>query len=393
MVDGDIPTVLLHAHHAFDLATKTSIAGFEQDLGALLALEANDLAVFFEEGWSVDELLESLRPVLQGVQAMPKITRRKVLELGAAAVLSTIAVPSGRHVSAEERVNLQDALGESIAASWKLFHTASNAQVLAVGQAQLHLLQQSHALLHPRNRSLFYSSVYNLIGMAMNLQGRNEDALQAHESAYIAALQMGETRYVVESLLCQVNAYYGLGQHIRAIETIEEALRILGNSSQEGLIRSKAHLLGCWAASAMTMGEYTTASKKLEESAALVHGIGANEEFDYASYLQLAGNCALAIGDHETAIRYYTEALSELPPNWLIRRAFALLPLMVAYACARDLDASLDMADKAACVVDTLNAPIINKQFTSSVKPGLIGAFPKDTRVHQFVVERTAHLL
>src|SRR5262249_6130169 len=142
----------------------------------LLALEATDLATFFEEGWSVDEVLESLRVVLPIIQTMPKITRRTfgrtLLEVGAAAVVSGVPILAGRHISAEDRAELHHALGESIAAGWKLFHTAGNAQVLAVGQAQLLLVQQNHALLYPQIRSVFYSSIHNLIGRALHLQER-----------------------------------------------------------------------------------------------------------------------------------------------------------------------------------------------------------------------------
>jgi len=36
--------------------------------------------------------------------------------------------------------------------------TASNAQTLVIGQAQLALVQQNHALLYPQVRSMLYSS-------------------------------------------------------------------------------------------------------------------------------------------------------------------------------------------------------------------------------------------
>jgi transcriptional regulator with XRE-family HTH domain len=72
----EIAVVLIPTHQPFDLLKNTSDAPSEQQLGPLLALEANELAAFFDAGWSVDELLETLRVVLPGIQAMPKITRR-----------------------------------------------------------------------------------------------------------------------------------------------------------------------------------------------------------------------------------------------------------------------------------------------------------------------------
>jgi len=389
----EVPVVLIHTHQAqaIDLLMNASDVAPEQQLGALLALEANDLVAFFDEGWSVNEVLEVLRvvlPVVQ-VQAMAKITRRTfgrtLLQLGAAAFVSGIPIPSGRHLSEEARIKLHYALGESIAAGWKLFHTASNAQVLAVGHAQLYLVQQNHALLPPRLRAGFYSSVYNLIGKAQHFRGRYQEALDAHMNGHIAAMSTGDTQYMTQSLICQADSYQALGQHGEAIEAIEEALRIIGNPTDEEHIRIKAHLLACWADNAMVMEEYAMAQTKLEESAVFLDQISPNEEFDRTSWLQLAGKCALATRDHERAIRYYTDALAELPPNWLIRQAFTLVPLMVAYACIREKNISLDIAGKATSIISSLNAPIINQQFAASVELGLLGAFPNDDSVRTFV--------
>src|SRR5260370_7866012 len=94
---------------------------------------------------------------------MPNVSRRKLLQIGAAAMLSSVAVPEGNHLSAEERSRLHSALGESIAAGGKLFHTSSMPQVLSVVQAQLYLVHQPHSLLPSPDRSIFFSSVYYLL--------------------------------------------------------------------------------------------------------------------------------------------------------------------------------------------------------------------------------------
>src|SRR5207248_846186 len=87
---------------------------FEQQLGVWLALEACQLGQLLNAGWTPQAILDSLRVVLQGVQGMPRITRRKLLELGTAAMVSSIPILTEKHVTAEERMQLAEALGKSI---------------------------------------------------------------------------------------------------------------------------------------------------------------------------------------------------------------------------------------------------------------------------------------
>src|SRR5947209_7279884 len=80
----------------------------EPQPGAWLALGASDLATLFDQGWSLEEVLTALSPILQGIQAMPKISRRtfghRMRELMVAALVSAIPIPIGEHVSTEERI-------------------------------------------------------------------------------------------------------------------------------------------------------------------------------------------------------------------------------------------------------------------------------------------------
>jgi transcriptional regulator with XRE-family HTH domain len=282
----EAPVVLIPTHQAIDLLRNTSDATPEQKLGALLALEASELATFFDEGWSVEELLATLRVVLPGARIMSKITRRtfgrKLFQLGAAAVLSGIPIPSGRHISAEDLRELHNALGEGIASAWKLFQNASNAQVLTIAQAQLSLVQQAHGLLYPSVRPFLYMGAYSLIGLALHFQARDEEALQAQRSAYIAAMAAGDPWYVAQSLICQADSYHALGQYDTAIQMIEEALRIIGKPTDSALVCAKAHLLTCWADNAMMLEDYTTVQKKLDVSGEYLDQIAPNEEFDRA---------------------------------------------------------------------------------------------------------------
>src|SRR5579872_5452415 len=150
--------------HAIDLLCHAPEATIEHQAGAWLTLGASGLGQLFNEGWTLDDILSSLQMVLQSVQSMPVINRRQLLQMGGAAVMNNIPVPVGERLSEEERVRFTGAMGESIGAAWKLFHTARNAQILAIAQTQLCLLQETSAFLYPGIRPALYSGVYNLIG-------------------------------------------------------------------------------------------------------------------------------------------------------------------------------------------------------------------------------------
>jgi tetratricopeptide (TPR) repeat protein len=360
----------------------------EKDLGAWLVVNACQLMPLTEAGLSLESLLDVYPVILKVVRKMPKMTRRRLMQLATAAfVVGDIPILSEKYVSAEEKTELCGTLGESIAASWKLFHTAGNTQVLMVGQALLCLVEQNHSVLPHRDRALFYSAIYDLIGKSYFFQERYEEALNAHQSAYIAALQAGDPWRITQSLICQADGYQARGQHVEAIQTIEEASRVLGTPCNEEQLRSKAHLLACWADNAMNLGEDTTVQRQLEASAVYLDRLGPNEEFDRAIWLQLAGKYALKSGDYMTALRHYEEAQAELPAHWIVRQVLVLLPMMVAYACKRDRDASLATAKKAAAALHVLNAPGLNKQFAESVRRGLLDSFPKDEYVQAFLTD------
>ena len=368
-----------------DLLDEAPGGSSEQALGAWLAAGAADLSALCAEGWSLEEVLSSLQVVLKGVQAMPNVSRRKLLQLGAAAMLSSVAVPEGKHLSAEERSRLHSALGESIAAGWKLFHTSSMPQVLAVGQAQLYLVQQSHNDLYSSVRPLFYSGIYSLTGAALYFQGQYEESLRAHNSAYIAALEAGDNWSVAQSKSWQAYVLQALDQYAEAIQAIEAALRLLMHRTDEAYIRLRGHLLASWAENAAMVQDKTTVQEKLEASAELADQIGVNEEFDRTRWLQQAGNCALKAKDYTTAINHFELALAQLPPNWVVRHAITLIPLAVAYARRRERDASIAVAGKAMPVIEAMHAPVINRLFVNYINRDLLELFPRDTKVQAFV--------
>ena len=381
-----VPVILLHADQAIDLLRDTSDATPEQKLGTLLALEANELATFFDEGWSIEDLLGTLRVVLQGAQAMPKFSRRtfgrKLLKLGTAAILSGIPIPEGRHISAEDLTKLHSALGESIAAGWNLFSTAGNAQVLAIGQAQLFLLKQNHSLLHPSVLPMFYSATYRLIGAALFFQQHYEEAHHEHNCSYMAALESADGWNMAQSRIWQAYGYQVRGRHAEAIQFIEAALRLTMEPNDETHRRLRSHLLALWAENATMLKEYTTADvqEKLEASLALLDGIAPNEEFDRAHWHQKAGNCALAIKDYPAAIRHFKEAQEELLPHLTMRQAVTLIPLAIAHARIGERDASLTIAKRAVPLISTLKAPLLNRQFVEYIRGDLLRLFPNDAR-------------
>jgi len=72
---------------AISLLLEASERRPEELLGAWLALRASDLALLFQESWSVEDILTALRVVLKGVQVLSNISRRTLFQLGAAAFL------------------------------------------------------------------------------------------------------------------------------------------------------------------------------------------------------------------------------------------------------------------------------------------------------------------
>lgn len=397
----EAPTPLLHKTpspvqytptQAIDLLGTQPNIVTDQYARAWLALGTSHLAQLFDEGWSLENILESLRVVLEGAQGLPAINRRKLLQLSGAALISGIALPTNEHVSEEEKIRLIQTMGESIATSFSLFHTMGNAQVFTVAQTQLYLLQQIHMHLNPRIQSSFYSSVYSLLGLTLHLQEHFEESLRLHTSAHIAARESGDIWRVTQSLTCQVGTHQSAGQHTEAIQLIETALRLIEDQTDEKYLRLQAHLLANWADSAAAIGEHVIVKKKLEQSAELLDRISPKQEFDKASWLQMAGKCALMRGDYIGAIHECEQALIELPHNDIFRQTITFIPLAIAHARNLDRDASLTVAENSLPSLQSLNAPITNKLFVEYIKEDLLAAYPHDSRVRSFVDDVQARL-
>lgn len=368
------------------LAAQPNVVTHEH-AGAWLALGTSHLAQLFDEGWSLENILNSLRVVMQGAQGMSAITRRQLLQLSGAAMVSGIALPTGEHVSEEERIEVTRTLGESIASSFKLFHRTSNAQILATGQAQLALLKQAQFILCPITRAMLFAPVYNLIGLALHFQERYQEALHFHIIAHTTAREAGDIWMMIQSLICQTHEYQALNKFTETEQVIEAALRLLKDQTDEIFIRAKAHLLGCWTDSAMTARAFSTAHEKLAATKVLLDQISPNEEFDHASWLQLAGKLSLMMDDCPKAIHYCNQALQMLPQDAIVRQVITLIPLIIAYARQREMDTSLHVAEKTVPMLVTVNAPMTNKQFREYMQEDLLRAYPNEQRVCNFVAD------
>ncbi len=359
----------------------------------LLSLSGRQLATLTHLGWTQQDIMKALQIVLQGETAMAKINRRQVLQLGAGMLLlGSVNIPAHEYPSAEERAQLSQALGEGIVAGWTLFHTAGTAQVLAVSQSQLTLVQQSHSILYPGALPFLYSGAYRLMGAALYFQRRYEDALQVHEHGYLAAKETHNSWNIAESLSWKAYVYQEQSQYTDAIETIHEALRILDKQSDEASLRLKAHLLACWAENATKLKDKQVAEEKLEASEELLDHIIANEEFDRTKWHQQAGNCAMTNGDYATAAKHFQSALDSLPQHWTLRHAITLVPLASAQARLRERDKSLEAADKAIPVLTTMNATLMHEQFAKYIQYDLIEGFPRDVKVQTFIADARRRL-
>ncbi|MGH2496939.1 MAG: AfsR/SARP family transcriptional regulator [Ktedonobacteraceae bacterium] len=324
---------------------------------------------------------------------MSHLSRRQLLELGIAAFITRLAKLDGKHISAVEREELGHALGESVAAGWKLFHRAGNAEVLAMGQVQLSLIHEAHAFVNSYSLPYLYRGTYDLIGIALHFQERNEEALQAYHNGYIAALATGDSWHIAANLISQADSYHALGQYTTAIQTLEEASRIIEKAHDEASMRLKAHLLSCWADNAMMIQDDRTTQEKLDEAQEYIDPAVPNEEFDRAAWLLIAGKYSLNTRNYTAAKTYLEEALTEIPEQWLLRRAMTAMGLAMAYARLRERDCSLAIAKDLALQIKTLDAQMTNQWFSDYLQQDLLKIFPTDKQVQNFVADTRQQLL
>jgi tetratricopeptide (TPR) repeat protein len=349
-------------------------------LGACFALSASDLGALLERGWAIEALLEVLQVILPVVKAMPAITRRTFLQAGAATIFGGLSLLERGQIPEEEVMQFCQAFQESIVNAWKLFSVGKSKQVLAISQAQFLLLQPFYALLPPQQQALFYSSLYNLMGIASCHEECYDRALDVHTKAYIAALNGGNALEVIRCLLCQANVYQASGQYAEARASLERAFRILTHHDDQYSMPTQAHLFGLWADNAMMMREYDLARQKLDETAKLLDPHCHDQEFDQSSWYELRGKYAYLTGDYTAAAHWYEQALQELPAEWVIRQALVLAPLISTYTILQDRDASLATVEKVAQIASMLNTSLMRKSLAQALE-GILIVFPYEARL------------
>ena len=381
---------LARTHQSLDLFCTPAEGNSEGQLGAWLALGTSDLVPLFEEGWTLEEVFTTIQILQNAVQSVSKVTQRQLFERGAFALVSSIPMPTRKHISVGERTELHRALGECIERGWKLFVSASMPQVLAVGQAQLQLLHQAYAEIYPSVRPLFYSPVYRLIGAALFFQSRYLEALQAHNQAYLTALEAGDAWNMAESLSWQAGVFKACGRYTESIQTTEAALRLLQDSQEAHAITSRARMLAHWAESAALLGERSVMEEKLSASAEHLTQFEGNDEFDAAIWLLYRGTCALYIGDAESAEQSLEHALHELRPDQLHERASATL--LQAQACLKTGELKKSLSIVRACVPLVLAAAssLMDRGLVDLIEQ-LVKALPKDDEANHLLEEIRQH--
>ncbi len=363
-----------------------------QEIGAWLAHAGNDLAILFDVGWTLEDVLDAVRVVLQGVQGVTPHWRRVLFQATGSALMRQAPLSAGVHHPLEERVRLYEALEKSVAQGWQLFHTARPEQVFVVAQAQLAILQQAHTLIAHDLRCGLYAALYDLIGAALLLQGQAVAAQHAFSKAYIAALEGGHIWNMAQSQNWHGVVVNGVGRYAEAIGAIEGALRLLAHKHEEEDLRLKAHLLANWAYNASLLGDQPVMQAKLEASAAFLECLGPHEEFDQARWHQMSGSCLLLFGEYQAAIAHLEQALAQVPSEWLARRLLTLIPLAESYARQRERDASIGIAEQVIALLPKANSRMLNQRFVE-YRQTLTKSFPRDPQVRAFLVEARQRLL
>lgn len=385
----DVPVVLDRAQ---DGSMQEKWVPSAQEIGTWLARMGNDLAALFDAGWTLEDVLDAMRVVLQGVQGVTPPMRHMLFQAAGAALMQQVPFPARVHPSQEERVRLHDALEKSVAQGWQLFHTARPEQVLIVAQAQLAVLQQAHALIEHDLRCGLYAALYNLIGAALLFQGHIAAAQHAFEKAYIAGLEGGHIWNMAQSQNWQAVVANGVGRYAEAIGAIEGALRLLTHQHEEGDVRLKAHLLANWAYNASLLGDQPEMQAKLEASAAFLERLGPHEEFDQARWHQMTGSCLLLFGEYQAAIAHLEQSLAQLPDAWLARRLLTLIPLAESYARQRERDASIAVAEQVTMLLPQANSRMLHQRFIE-YQHALSKSFPRDPQVRALLAGARQRLL
>ena len=378
------------SHHTVNLLSEMAGSSGEQSLGVCLAQAARHLSVLFNDGWQIEAVEEALRIVLPVVKTMPQ----RVLYEHTSVIKDQSPPVLRKQALHEEQMLLCRSLGESIEASWKLFHITSIPEMFVVGEALLYLMQYNHASLYSPVRPLLYSAVYQLIGASLYFLGDFQKALQALEQSYITGLQGANVWHMAQSLSWQAYVWKDMGDYTQAFEATDEALRLISQRNDSECIRLRARLLALGAESAALMQDSTEVDNRLRASKGLLEQLPSlHEEFDHVSWLQQAGACALNLEDYLSAIRYLEQALDTLPSGWLLRYAATSIPLAKALTRTGKVEQAITIARKTLPILTSAHARLLTGQFLNYLNDDLLTMFPHDTQCEALVVEAQQRLM
>lgn len=387
------PIILSHLSTAPLHLTPSEVPSHNQ-MGTWLALETCQIGQLYELGWSTENILSTLKVLLQSVEGMPKITRCKLLELSGAAMVSSITLPMDERISEEERAQLCGALGKSIGESWKLFNSINTPQFLIIGQTHLYMLQQVHSLILPDARPYLYSPVYRMIGAALFFSARYKEALHAHEQAYLTALEAGDSWNMAESLSWQAGVWKACGQHEKSIQLTQSALRLLSEQDSMHSRSAQARFLAHWAESEALLQRANIADEKLQASAELLSQLELNMEFDTSTWYYYKGACAFYLHKMEQANVYFELAGQGHHTSWTLQRANTVLMQVEAYLHMKDWQSSFVKAKHVYPLIITLDSPLLSYAFRGYVQE-LCKQAPEDKKIVSFAedVQKQLHLL
>jgi len=142
----------------------------------------------------------------------------------------------------------------------------------------------------------------------------------------------------------------------------------------------------------MMLHDDRTTQEKLDAAEAYLDQLMPNEEFDRAAWLLIAGKYAFNTGNYAAAKNCFEDALTELPEQWLLRRAMTATGLAMAYARMGERDSSLTIAGDLVPLIRTINAQMTNRWFTEYLQQDLLGIFPSDREVQRFVADTRRQL-
>ena len=337
----------------------------------------------------IRDRLNAVRVVLEGVQGLPAITRRKLLQLSGATSVISIALLTGEHVSIseEKKERLTQTLGKSIVDGWKLFHTTSTDVLFTVAEAQLFLMQQVHALLIPSVRCMFYASLYRLKGAALFFLARYNEAMKAFDQSYIAGLEANDPWTMAESLSWQGGVWKARGMQDKAIQTTEAALRLTYGYEEEKSLPLRARLFAHWAESAALLHQSSVMREKLEASGDLLKCLETNDEFDYPTWKQYRAVCNFYIGEVAAADRYFQQALEEMKPDWILQKGYTLLLQAQARLKMGEVERSITAARASLPFIARIDSPLINRGLMDYVQEVICLSNNPDTPIQAFAAE------